>query len=55
MTGSIPAPGIVVVLTRLRRAPGPAAAMRAADPGIDHRAPLGDVRAPRTAAQAGIR
>jgi amino acid efflux transporter len=50
-----PAAIAVVVLSRISRGPSPAAAMRAVAPGIDHRAPLGDVRAPRTAAEVGIR
>ncbi|WP_374539153.1 APC family permease [Micromonospora aurantiaca (nom. illeg.)] len=50
-----PAAIAVVVLARLHRSPSPAAAMRAAARGIDRRAPVGDVRAPGTAAKVGIR
>lgn len=50
-----PAAVAVVVLARLRRAPSPAIAGQAAAPGLDCRAPLGDVRARGTATRVGIR
>ncbi|MFG3715567.1 APC family permease [Micromonospora sp. NPDC047730] len=50
-----PAAVAVVVLARLHRAISPAAATRAPAVAIDRRAPIGGVRARRTAAKVGIR